>query len=202
MIDSFDVIFFTAIFIMPGFLINNIIDATNPPKNRTETILSLRYLGYSIINCAFLSWAYKIILPLKDTHPVRFWLLFLLITFIGAMIIGFLLAILKQNNVVKKIWDILHIRTIHPTPTAWDYIFSQQAASYVIVTLQDGTEIRGLYSTKSFCSSENDCNDIFIEKTYKIGDNGEWIESPDSNGIYIACGNIKHIEFKEGTENE
>ena len=28
MIDSFDVIFFTAIFIMPGFLINNIIDAT------------------------------------------------------------------------------------------------------------------------------------------------------------------------------
>lgn len=145
---------------------------------------------------------YILILPLKDTHAIGFWLLFMLITLIGSVVIGFIIAICKQINIVEKICAAFNINSIHPTQTAWDYIFSQQAASYVIITLEDGTEIRGLYSTKSFSSSENENRDIYIEKTYKIGDKNEWVESPDSHGIYIPSGQIKYIEFKEGSENE
>lgn len=199
--DSMDAVFYSAIFIMPGFLINNIIDTLNPPRIRTESVLSLRYLGYSIINCAFLSWAYKIILSIKDSHPVRFWLLFLLITFVGAIIIGFIIAVCKQKRVIDRICSKIGIKSIHATPTAWDFIFSKQEANYVIVTLEDGTEIRGLYSTESFSSSDIENRDIFLEKTYKrVGEDG-WGDSPDSKGIYIPSEKIKYIEFKEGSNN-
>lgn len=201
MINSFDVVFYTTIFIMPGFLIRNIIDTLNPPRKLTDSVLTLNYLGYSIINCACLSWIYKIILSLKNTHPVLFWLLFLSITLVGALLIGFIIAIFKQTNVIDRVWSKFNVKSIHPTPTAWDYVFSQQKASYVIVTLEDGTEIRGLYSFHSFCSSDNENRDLFLEKTYKIGNNDEWIYSPDSNGIYIPSAKIKYIEFKEGSQN-
>lgn len=32
-VDSFDIVFYTAIFVLPGFVINSIIGFINPPKN-------------------------------------------------------------------------------------------------------------------------------------------------------------------------
>ena len=56
----------------------------------------------------------------------------------------------------------------------------------------------GLYSYNSFTSSENEDRDIYVEKGYKIGETGEWIEDEESEGFYIPKNEIKYIEFKRG----
>ena len=42
-IDSFDIVFYTAVFVLPGFIINSIIDAMNPPKKHNDGIYLLCY---------------------------------------------------------------------------------------------------------------------------------------------------------------
>ena len=194
--DSFDVIFYTAIFILPGFMMANIIDAANPTTSKSEGVSALRYLGYSIIQCACCSWLYKWVLPSKELHPVRFWLLWLAITLVGGTLLGIICAAIKQNNVAKSLLKKIHIRSLHPTPTAWDYIFSQEKSGYLIVTLTDNTKVYGWYSTNSFTASKDGEHDIYIEKQYSCSADGEWMCISDSAGIYIPANQVKYIEFK------
>jgi hypothetical protein len=65
-IDSLDVVFYTAIFIMPGFIIKSIIDTLNPPKKINDSIFFILCLAYSLVNCAVCSWAYVLIRPLAE----------------------------------------------------------------------------------------------------------------------------------------
>ena len=88
----------------------------------------------------------------------------------------------------------LKIKTIHSTPTAWDYFFSKQESSYVIVTLVDGTKLYGYYSLNSFTSSDPDERDMYIEKLY----DEEWNTDNEDAGAYIAKEQIKYIEFRKG----
>ena len=94
------------------------------------------------------------------------------------------------------LWKI-KIRTIHTTPTAWDYLFSKQESGFVIVTLIDDQKLYGWYSSQSFTSSDPDERDIFIEKGYRI-DGEKWTLDEQSQGFYIAKDQIKVIEFKKG----
>lgn len=193
-IDSLDVVFYTAIFVLPGFIINSIIDATNPPKKHNDGIFFLKCLLYSIISCACLSWAYKIVIS-NIKNEVAYWMLLLTVTAVGSTIIALAAAIIKQKQIIFIVMNKFGIRTIHPTPSAWDYVFSLQKTNYVIVTLIDGTQIKGAYSSKSFSASDSEDRDLFLEKLYYKVDNEEWVLDTESDGVYIAKDQIKHIEF-------
>ena len=54
-IDSFDVVFYTAIFVLPGFVVNGVINTVNPPKKHNEGVFFLKCIGYSIVSCAIWS---------------------------------------------------------------------------------------------------------------------------------------------------
>ena len=195
-IDSLDAVFYTAMFILPGFIINSIIDATNPPKKHNDGIFFLKCLLYSIISCACLSWLYIIVMN-NIEHEVAYWLLLLAITVVGSTTIALVIAIIKQKQIIFILMNKLGIRTIHPTQSAWDYVFSLQKSNYVIVTLIDDTQIKGLYSSESFSASDSEERDLFLEKLYYKVDNEEWVLDEDSDGIYISKEQIKYIEFKK-----
>lgn len=201
-IESFDMLFYTAIFVLPGFVINSIIDATNPPKRHNDGIYFLKCLLYSIIHCAIWSWAYSLILNHTFKHFTLYWISLVLLTLAGAAVMATLIVIIKQKNLIYKMLEKLKIRSIHSTPTAWDYIFSQQHSDYVIVTLTDDTKIKGWFSTNSFASSDSEERDLYIEDLYYDEGEQEWVEDADSNGIYISKDQIKFIEFKKGEANE
>ena len=123
---------------------NSIIDAINPTLPKSEGVLFLKYLYFSIISCACCSWAY-ILISLYVSNKVLYWLLLLLSTTIVSSITALIIASVKQKNLIYKVLKLLKIKSIHHIPSAWDYIFSQQDISYVIVTLLDDTKIKGLY---------------------------------------------------------
>ena len=196
-IGSLDVVFYTAVFLLPGFIIKSIIDVLNPPKKRSDSVFFLSCLAYSLVNCAVCSWAYILIQPLFEDNVVGYWIVFLGITLLGAIIVSIIIGIIKQKRVIYKIAGKRQIKFIDPTPTAWDYWFSKQNPSLVFITLMDGSQIRGWYGGKSFASSEHEERDLFIEKVYrKATESDQWEDDPGNNGIYISKDTIKLIEFK------
>lgn len=197
-IDSFDIVFYTAIFVLPGFIINSIVDAMNPPKKYNDGIYLLKCIGFSLVSCGIWCWLYKFILECDKLNTVLYWVLLTLTSVIGSALLGVAVAIIKQFQCIERILSKLRINTIHTTPTAWDYMFFNQSEGFVIITLTDDTKLYGWYSSKSFASSDQEERDVFIERGYKISDNGAWSEDAQSGGFYIPKDQIKYIEFKKG----
>ena len=199
-IDSFDIVFYTAIFVLPGFIINSIIDTMNPPKKHNDGIYSLKCIGLSLVSCGVWCWLYKIILECNKLSTLWHWILLALTSVIGSALLGFVIALIKQSQCISWILSKLKINIMHATPTAWDYLFFNQGSAFIIVTLTDDTKLYGWYSSNSFTSSDQDERDIFVEIGYKLSKDGKWEEDTQSGGFYVPKDQIKYIEFKKGEE--
>lgn len=194
--DSIYTVFYTSLFLIPGYIIEEITASLMPRKKFIEGIIFLRCLAYSILNCAVWSWAYLLVMKEINNDSAWYWLLGLLITTIGAFILGVLLGVTRKRNIFRKIFNKLGIQIEHPIPTSWDYKFSNtEELRWVIVTLVDDKCIYGKYSLKSFTSSDQDERDIYLEEVYTFGEDGTWSLVPRSDGILIIGNSIKHIEF-------
>ncbi len=198
-IDSFEVLFYTAIFLLPGFVINCIIDKTTPPQKHNDTKFIFKCIMFSIISCAIWSWLYLIIIRCDSLNAFIKWLLLILVSLLCSSLIGIVFAFVKQKQFVAKVLSRCQLKTSHSVPTAWDYIFSEQNEMFVIITLKDDKQIFGWYSTNSFTSSDPDERDMFVEKIYDYND-GEWLVDDYNQGCYISKDQIKFIEFKKGAE--
>ena len=194
-IENFDVFFYTCIFLLPGFIVKSIIDIFSPPSKYNESKYFFTCLLYSIINFAAWSWGYILLLKLVEKHFVIFWILLLILTILGAIILALIIAFIKQKEIIEKFLKKLNVRKIHPVPTAWDYYFSKQKSAWVIVTLKSGKTIYGEYSNKSFSSSDADERDLYIEKVYNFKEGEAWNEIERSKGILITKDEIETIEF-------
>ena len=195
---SLDAVFYTALFILPGYVITSIVNAFNPQGRLNESKYFLKCLLYSLVNLGVWCWAYNIVLNNTASKSSLQWLLLTAITLLGAALLGFLIGVIKQKTLLSKLLNRLGISTIHPTVLAWDYLFSKQESYYIIVKMDDDKIVRGWFSDKSFASSDPDNHDLYIEQCYGEG----WSEDPQSRGIYIPGDQIKYIEFKKGeTDN-
>jgi hypothetical protein len=193
-IDSLETILLTCIFIVPGFLIDGIVNAFSPYGKRKEYVYFLYCLFYSVLHYAVFGWAYILI------WKILAWRLLIIlgITLIGAIFLGVVIGLFKSRTWLRKLLNFLKCNISNPIPSAWDYLFSKQKSCFIIVTLNDGQIVYGLYSTNSFSSSDCDERDIYIEKIYSIDENNVWIDDSKSLGIYLAYSQIKTIEFLEG----
>lgn len=192
--DSLDVVFYTALFVLPGYVIISIVNAINPRTRYNESIFFLKCLLYSLVNLGVWCWAYSFVLNNKALNRSIRWLFLAAITLVGSALLGFIIGVIKQKTPLSKLLNRIGILTIHPTLLAWDYLFSKQKSCYVIVTMNDETIVRGLFSNNSFASSDPENHDLYIEQCF--GEN--WTEDKESKGIYIPGDQIKYIEFKEG----
>ena len=197
-VDSFDIVFYTSIFVLPGFIINSIIDSMNPPKKHNDGIYLLKCIGFSLISCAVWCWLYKIIIECTKLSTLWHWILLVLTSIIGSSLLGIIIAILKQFQCVDIVLSKLNVNTIHATPAAWDYLFFNKKEGFIIVTLIDDTKLYGFFSSESFASSDQEERDLFVKVGYELSDDGTWKVDSQSDGFYIPKDQIKYIEFKQG----
>jgi len=61
-IETFDVVLYTAIFLLPGYIIKSTFDIFIPPPKHNDTKYFFTCLLYSIINFAVWSWAYILVI--------------------------------------------------------------------------------------------------------------------------------------------
>ena len=89
------------------------------------------------------------------------------------------------------------MRTVHHIPGAWDWHFSRQRPSWVVVRLKDGSRVFGLFHNRSFAASDPEQRDIYLEAQFRVLDGGEWAPVEDTDGVLIKSEEIALIEFRK-----
>lgn len=196
-LNSIDVVFYSVIFLLPGYIVEEIIKSIMPKKQYSEGINFLRYMAYSIVNLALWSWIYFIINKYTLPTSIIYWILLILVTVITSIITGLALGLVRKKEIIRKAFSKCGVQIEHPIPTAWDYKFSKtQETRWVIVRLANNEIIYGKYSCKSLASSDERYRDLYLEEVYVPNIDKEWKISDRSDGIWISANEIKSIEFK------
>lgn len=208
MIGSFDILYITLAFLVPGFIIDFCLKRFIPQRETSDSNRNiLYYLCWSSINYGL--WSWLIYLMFKSgyfiDHPIRTAAAGAVIIFVSPILVSVIVLISYKLGFLKLVSWIFKLNPKHPTPTAWDYKWNDIANNisngkedkkWVIVVLDDGSNIGGIWGENSFASSIEGERDLYLEKVYKISpNNGTWEAVPRNDGIWIKGTAIKSIQF-------
>lgn len=188
--NSAEQLYIAVTFLVPGYILNTVL-STFSPQEKNFSVLRLTFLGtLNLAVCA------PIILNWDTSWPTYMKVICIyLMTLIIPVLLGLTWSAARKYEVLRRVASKFSINTIHPCPTAWDYIFHKSKnGARVIVTLKDATIIYGAFDSESF-AAESSHQDIYLEKMYKLGADSKWEDIPNSNGILISKDNVKTIEF-------
>jgi len=198
-VDSFQAVFFTVGFLVPGFVWSAVLSMLVPSRRAATEIRFLEFLTLSCINHGLWSWALFMIFQsgFTERHPRWSGLLVFGIIFVSPVVLGLLSGFLRQREVVGRFLGWLGVRTVHPIARAWDWHFSRERPSWVLVRLKDGTRIFGLFHKNSFAASDPQHRDFYLEAQFRLLEGGEWAPVEDTDGVLIMADEIAYIEFRK-----
>jgi len=176
-----------------------------PQKSDQSQISLMRFLTFSCVNYALWSWLIYLLIKCKffTEHPVQSALAWTLIILISPSVLGLMMGHFSQKAKILQLLRRLGLSPMHPVPSAWDYKFGNTRQSvWVLVTLKDGSNVAGLFGSRSFASSDVAERDLYIQSVYQISETGLWEQVKRNDGILILGSEIKHIEFWNDEEND
>lgn len=194
-IENLDIVLYTCVFLVPGFIVNTVIDTMVPPSRHNEQKYFIKCLSYSILTLGVFSGFFQLVDNHIEKDTFVYWALLSLIACLGSFALAVVIGWLKQKKIFDGIFKKSGLNRITSIPTAWDFYFSQLKSAYVIVTLDDDSIIYGLYSSNSFSSSDFEDRDLFLEKIYTLNKKQQWILNEECSGILIEKNKIKTIEI-------
>lgn len=212
-LESWDIVFYTFLFVVPGYIIEEVVSSIIPIKRREEGIKLIRCLMYSVVNNAlWFSWGLNLLLKIKATSQIWFWALLSLSVIVTGLITGLVIGLIKAKGLFRRLFNKCFSRfgvnLEHPIPSAWDYVFKNfTEGAWVTIRMDNDKFIRGKFYTNSFASSDEDYRDLYLEEVYILDENEEWVKINRSKGMWLSPDTIKHIEFltirdREGLEHE
>ena len=96
---------------------------------------------------------------------------------------------------LRRGWD--------PTPTAWDFAFSDRGEGWVRVQTSEGVWMGGWYGGSSFASSYPDPRELYLEVGYAMNNDGTFVGTVSApGGIYIRCDDIRLVDFTPTSGDE
>jgi len=198
MITNFNTVFYSLAFLVPGFILHSTISIFTPTRSDYGNITFLRLLTLSCFNYA--AWSWMVYLFFNHdfflSHPFRTAGAWGFIILIGPISLGVAWGYIRKRNISRGILQKIGFNPIHVIPTGWDWKFSRiDKVTWILVTLQDGSTVAGLFAGRSFASSEPGERDLYIEEVYRVREEGKWEQIPRNEGILISGDQIKHIEF-------
>lgn len=188
-IDKF-LLFFA--FVIPGFISIKTYELIFPGVSRSSSEKMIDAVAYSSINYALLA------LPIYGVEQSNlrancgflYYAFFLFVLFIAPVIWVLVWKYLRTREFFQK-------NAPHPTGKPWDFVFSQRNPYWVKVTLKNGTIIGGLYSEKSFTSSSPSEEQIYLEETWVLNENGGFERMKNNTaGVIILASEISHVELR------
>ena len=202
-LDSINAVAYTFLYIVPGFITSEVISALMPTKKYSEGEKAIQAIGYSVLNLAVWRWLFLLLQQYFGEPTPFFWLINTALIFATGGITGAVIGVLRAKNTVRRLFEHFNINYSHPIPTAWDYKFSDGKSYWVEVFLSNDKVIRGLYSGRSFASSDDEHRDIFIEYLYEKRDDA-WVRVERTAGVLISPDEVRYIKFfeLEGTNDE
>lgn len=178
------------------------------PDEQSVTIRVLRSIATSVVFlCVYIAVLdYPPSVVSLDNHgmPVSWRMaalfalfLVLIIPWATARLVYYLVTAPRVAAATSAVSQRLNLRgQWDPTPSAWDYAFSNRDAGWVRVQSSDGTWMGGWFGSASFASSFPEPPEIYLEQGYAMNDEGVFtgeISAPD--GLYIRCDDIRLLDF-------
>jgi hypothetical protein len=201
--SSFDAVFFTAGFLVPGFIWSAVLSMLVPRLSIKAESRVMEFLTLSCINHGVWSWALLLIFragPINEQPLLNLWFLFGIV-FLSPLGFGLLHAWLQQKEMVARLLRRFGYRPIHSIPTAWDWKFSQGRSAWARVSLKNGSVIYGLFAEGSFAGSDPERRDLFLEAAFRLLDTGDLAPEEDTQGVLIVADQIATIEFRNVVED-
>lgn len=177
--------------VAPGFISLKIWGLIHPsPKLLLSAESLIEVIIFSCFNYISTIWLY---LLLKETSFVwAYYLTVLIISFLWPILLKFILNI----RLLKKI-------KISLIPKSWDYFFSKRELCFMLIHLNNGKMIGGLYGMDSFASSYPEKEDLYLQEVWKIDSEGKFIEKIlGSKGLLVNHSLIEYIELFDVTVTE
>lgn len=123
------------------------------------------------------------------------WLIWVVFLTVIPILTGIIAGVAVQKGWLRDVFALLHLQPVSPFPTGWDWTFSKlRKPTYMIVTLESGDQIAGLFGPDSLAASDLVNKDLFLEEIFDLEEN-IWKPRPVKQGILISGKAIRHIEF-------
>jgi hypothetical protein len=123
-----------------------------------------------------------------------------LVFFLEVLALPVLLGIVWGNALARD-WKIASLRrlmmpNVHPTERAYDFAFARRPGpGFVIVTYKDGMQVFGYFGYRSLAATDDRRSDIYLERLYSVGEDGQWSETMPSRSALLMLDDIRSIEF-------
>ena len=194
-------LYFVVAVLVPGFIHRAVLAKFLPLRASEGTEGNiLGWLTASAFNYAVCSpLIYLLVIGgMLAGSPVWQALVWFVIVFLVPIALGLIRAEIAQNDHLGCLFRWLRLRPINPIPTGWDWQFSRMEPRFVLVTLEDGTELAGYFGEKSMASSDPDRRDIYLEQAFSVPEGGgPWTLVDGTEGVYIDGAKIVSIEFRK-----
>lgn len=188
---TFNNMIFFILFFIPGFISMKVYHLLIASGNTDFSKSITEVIAFSSINYASLSWL--IIIVYKNDVYANHFYLFISISFFIIFIAPILWTILYVRLAKSK---FLGKYILSPIKEPWDFFFEKRKSCWVIVNLNSGERIGGVYSDKSYSSAFPNKYQLYLEELWEVDTEGYFIQRKErTNGIIIFGDEIKSLEF-------
>ena len=125
MVNSFESIMYTLKYVIPGYIILEIIRMITPSSKKTETEIVVQSIGYSILNYSIWSFVFSLLEISFSNNTILLKVMQSVALILTGIITGVCIAVIKKKNIMGRILGLLKIDTTNSIPTSWDYVFSK-----------------------------------------------------------------------------
>ncbi|MDD5263148.1 MAG: DUF6338 family protein [Methylacidiphilales bacterium] len=197
MFETFTAVMMLIVFLVPGFIWRTMEGQLIYLDHRLEwEKLALGLLARStILYLPFTPLLYKAWRnQWYNDYPVVTGLVFFGFILLLPVVFGLMVGKARQRNWNVRFLNWLKLDSFehHHAPTAWDAVFNQVPACWILVTLKNGQQIKGYLGARSHISSDPEYRDLYISHLL-APDHSEFVKN--TNGIYIKGDEIRTIEL-------
>jgi hypothetical protein len=185
-------------FVIPGFISIKFYDLVFPDGRGTMSDRLIDAIAYSSINYAILFYPIVMVESsgLRESGGFLYYIFYVFVFLLAPAIWVFAW---KKMRLCK--WVTAAVP--HPTSKPWDFVFSQRHPYFIKIYLKNGSIIGGTYSEKSFASSAPSEEQIYLEETWKINENGGFDRRKNGTaGVIVMASEIAYIELIEYKNHE
>jgi len=184
-------------FVIPGFISIKVYELLTPSQAIDSSKQLIDAITYSSINYAIL---FIPILAIESNaiyqnYPKLYTAFYAFVLFVFPILWVILWKAVRHLEVFQR-------NAPHPTKKPWDFVFSQRKWYWVLVTLKNGDKVAGKYADKSFSSSAPAMEQIYLEETWVLNEDGGF-ERPRNNsaGVIIVTDEISTVELFQYNSN-
>ena len=186
--------------LVPGFVFIKVFDNLLPGRRRSfaQQIIDILCWSFTILAV----WLLPALIVFGLSQRVSGWFFYLLLfvlifggVFATPILLAYIFYRLEQRGTLKNLGT-------HPSPTSWDWFFSNREGNhYVRFHLKDGQELGGYFGENSFATSSPNAQQIYVEEVWRVDEDGRFVERVEkTDGAIVNREDCTLIEFFETRE--